>query len=170
MLKPFVLKLDYGLNKIIEIFLVILGIPFFAMLMVEVLSRKLVNYSIFGVYELAGYLSIWFSMLGAFLGYRNRELARLTFLVKRLSPRWRKRVFIVNRLLILVALLLLSLSGVIFTFSPAVITQSSVSFEIPVYYFYLGIPAGLILMAFQTLIKLYINDSDSLIEETEVLE
>ncbi|HWI54303.1 MAG TPA: TRAP transporter small permease [Desulfobacteria bacterium] len=170
MIKPFLEKIDQKLSRVIEILLVVIGLPFFAMLMVEVLSRKLLNHSLFGVYELAGYLSIWFSMLGAFLGYRNRELARLNFLVKRLSPRWRRLVFAFNWLLVMTVLSLLAVSAVVFTYNPAIMTQTSVSFAIPIYIFYLGIPVGLILMAFQTLIQIFIRDIDSLMEETEVLE
>lgn len=170
MVRTILLKMDNWLAKLTEILLIIIGIPFFTMIIIEVLARKLASTSLFGVYELAGYLAIWIYMVGAYQAYRKGELARLTFLVKRLPSLWQKRIGLINQLMILIALLFLALSGLLFIFSPAVITQESVSFALPVFYFYLGIPVGLILMALRTLIQLFIRDDYSLCEETEVLE
>ncbi|MHB8170971.1 MAG: TRAP transporter small permease [Thermincolia bacterium] len=157
MLGTVLLKLDAWLAWITEKLLWVVGIPFFAMIMVEVLLRKLANHSFFGVYELAGFLSSWVSMLGAYLAYRNREMARLTFLLDKLSPRRRHQVEVFNKLLVLAALIFLGVSGTFFIFSPAVSTQMAVAFEIPVIYAYIGIPIGMFLMAFETLLLLLIK-------------
>ena len=170
MVMTVLLKIDTWLAKISEVLLLVLGIPFFAALMVEVLMRKLANHSLFGVYELDGYIAIWISMLGAYLAYRKMELARLTSLINKLSLHWRHRVQVLNRMLILIALLILGISGILFILSPAVATQKSVSFGIPIIYAYLGIPVGIFLMAYETFLRVLIKDRDKLDEEMEGIE
>jgi len=169
MVRLILTRLDKWLAKLTEALLWVIGIPFFAMLMVEVLLRKLANHSLFGVYELAGFLATWVSMLGAYLAYRNREMARLTFILEKLPLRWRHKVEIFNKLLVLAALVLLGVSGALFTMSPAVATQRAVAFNIPVIYAYLGVPAGILLMAFETVLLLLIKGVDTLNQDKEAI-
>ena len=162
MFKTVLLKIDSILAKVTTLMLWVVGVPFFSALMVEVVARKVFNHSIFGVYEMEGFMATWVSMLGAYLAYRNREMARLGFVLERLSPRWRVRVELLNKLLVFVALILLGISGILFVTNPAVSTQTSISYGFPIMYAYVGIPVGIFLMAFETLLLLLIKGVDTL--------
>lgn len=167
MFRKILLTMDAVLAKASKLLLWIVGVPFFSALIMEVIARKVFNHSIFGVYEMEGFMATWVSMLGAYLAYRNREMARLGFILERLSPLWRHRLELLNKLLVFVALILLGISGLMFVTNPAVSAQSSISFGIPVIYAYVGIPIGIFLMAFETLLLLLIKGVDTLDQDNK---
>lgn len=121
--------------------------PFFGLLIVEVLARKLAGRSLYGVYEITGFLMCWISMFGAYMAYRDKEFVRLSFLAEKFSPGTQRMINGIRAIIVLMILLFLGFSGLRFSMSQAVQSQVSTAFHIPAVFSYVAIPLACFLMA-----------------------
>lgn len=131
-----------GVNALVILVLT----PFFGLLIIEVLARKLAGRSLYGVYEITGFLMCWISMFGAYMAYRDKEFVRLSFITEKFSPPVRRIVNGVRAAVILLILLFLGFSGFTFAMSPAVRSQASTAFHIPAIFSYIAMPLAFFLM------------------------
>lgn len=120
--------------------------PFFGLLIVEVLERKLAGRSLFGVYEITGFLMCWISMFGAYMAYRDKEFG-LSFLTEKFSPGVQRVINGIRAAIVLLVILFLGFSGLLFSMSPAVQSQVSTAFHIPAVFSYAAMPLAFLLMA-----------------------
>jgi len=121
--------------------------PFLGLLIVEVLVRKLGGRSLYGVYEVTGFLMCWISMFGAYMAYRDKEFVRLSFVVEKFSTRVQRMINGIRAIIVLLLLMFLGFSGFRFSMSQAVQSQVSTAFHIPAVFSYAAIPLACILMA-----------------------
>ncbi|MBE3588523.1 MAG: TRAP transporter small permease [Thermoanaerobacteraceae bacterium] len=134
-------------------------ISFLAILILEVLMRKLFSRSLFGAYEVSGFLLIWISMLGGYLAYRGGEFVRLTLFLNILPAGLARKIEKAKQFVVMLLLAFLSVSGFMFVFSPAVMRQRSTAFHIPTVVGYLPIPLAFLLMIVASVEILYRRNS-----------
>jgi len=133
-----------GMARVIE---TIIGIVFLSMLTIvtaEVFSRHVLGGSIRGSFEIARYLVVWLTFLGASQGIRRSELVSITFVKNALHPKVAKVISIVTMILVAGFLVLVVRYGI------EVITnarlQSSPALSISMAIPYMAIPVGCFLM------------------------
>lgn len=84
-------KLSRKLNRLVEYSLFWLGFSMAAIVAVQVFFRYVLNHSIFWSEELARYLLVWLTFLGASVAYRRHAHATVDVIYRRL-PEWGKRI------------------------------------------------------------------------------
>ena len=80
------------INLWVERSLAVMGLTMALVVIVQVFCRYALNASLFWSEELARYLLVWLSFLGATAAYQRRVHPSVDVLTGRLSARWRKRV------------------------------------------------------------------------------
>jgi len=83
-------KISSSLNRGVEYSLSCLGLALAAVVAAQVFSRYVLNYSLFWSEELARFLLVWLTFLGATVAYFHGAHASVDFLVRRLSARGQK--------------------------------------------------------------------------------
>jgi TRAP-type C4-dicarboxylate transport system permease small subunit len=83
-------KLSFTLNAWIEYLLFGLGFTMTVIVAVQVLFRYVLNYSLFWSEELARYLLVWLSFLGASVAYRRKAHPGIDILQKKMPDMLRK--------------------------------------------------------------------------------
>jgi len=84
-------KLSRKLNRLVEYSLFWLGFSMAAIVAVQVFFRYVLNHSLFWSEELARYLLVWLTFLGASVAYRRHAHATVDVIYRRL-PEWGKRI------------------------------------------------------------------------------
>jgi len=79
-------KISSSLNRGVEYSLSCIGLALAAVVAVQVFSRYVLNYSLFWSEELARFLLVWLTFLGATVAYFHGAHASVDFVVRRLSP------------------------------------------------------------------------------------
>ena len=153
------------INKIIEVFLVII----FALLVIDVLwqvfSRYVLNTSFSFTEEFARFALIWLSILGAAYLNAKREHLSMDFLYQKFSLKNQKKVSILIELLIfLFALIVMVIGGLNLVYTTLHLEQLSGTLRIPLGYIYAILPfSGLLIMYFSIYhIKNLINNNQHL--------
>ncbi len=82
-------KLSLRLNRLVERSLFVLGFSMAAIVAVQVFCRYVLNHSIFWSEELARYLLVWLTFLGATVAYRRRVHATVDVIYRRLPHQGR---------------------------------------------------------------------------------
>jgi TRAP-type C4-dicarboxylate transport system permease small subunit len=116
-------RLSISCNRSIEGALLLLGLTMTAIVILQVFYRYALNHSLFWSEELARYLLVWLTFLGATVAYRRHMHPSVDVLFKRLGRPARKRLRVLVRLQTTPALTLpkwlifaiIPLSGLIFT-------------------------------------------------------
>ena len=119
---------------------------------VEVLLRYLLGWSLIVTEELSRYLMIWIAFLGSVLVMRERGHIAAEGLNDWLGAAGRRRLAIVVDLLSLVFLVVLAVAG--FQVLPAQLDQHLTTLNVAIFWFYLAIPVGSTLMALVVLMRL----------------
>jgi len=153
------------INKIIEVFLVII----FALLVIDVLwqvfSRYVLNTSFSFTEEFARFALIWLSILGAAYLNAKREHLSMDFLYQKFSLKNQKKVSILIELLIfLFALIVMVIGGLNLVYTTLHLEQLSGTLRIPLGYIYAILPfSGLLIMYFSVYhIKNLMNNNKQL--------
>lgn len=147
------------LNDLLDSFIKVIMVAGIMVLVVtligQVLSRYLMPVPFPWMEELARYLMIWVAMLGACLAIRRKAHIGVTIITSRLTPFLQDRI----NLAIYIAMLVLAL--VLFNFgwriANMVSSQTTATLPFTMFWAYLAIPAGALLMSVQ-LIFLLIED------------
>ncbi|MEZ4839928.1 MAG: TRAP transporter small permease, partial [Flavobacteriaceae bacterium] len=105
-------KINNQINKILEVFLIIV----FALLVIDVLwqvfSRYFLNRSFSFTEEFARFALIWLSILGAVYLNAKREHLSMDFLYAKFSPKTKvKAAFLIEILIFLFALIVMVIGG-----------------------------------------------------------
>lgn len=137
-------------NKLIEIFLVIV----FAILVLDVLwqvfSRYILNTSFSWTEELARFALIWLSILGAAYLNAKREHLSMDFLYRKLSVSNKKKTSVfIEVLVFLFALIVMVIGGLNLVYTTLHLEQLSGTLRIPLGYIYAILPfSGFLIMCF----------------------
>ena len=144
------------LNDIFDSFIKVIMVTGIAVLVVtligQVLSRYLMPIPFPWMEELARYLMIWVAMLGACLGIRRKSHIGVTIITDRLSIYWRAKMNILIYLAMLTLTVVLLCYG--WRITNMVSSQTTATLPFTMFWAYLAIPAGALLMSVQIILLL----------------
>jgi TRAP-type C4-dicarboxylate transport system permease small subunit len=122
-------RLSYGVNRVVEMALFTLGFGMAVIVAVQVFFRYVLNHSIFWSEELARFLLVWLTFLGASVAYHRRGHASIDVLFTRLSGPGRKAAALTVHLVCLGFFLILVIYG--WSFAHFVRLQISPALSLP---------------------------------------
>jgi C4-dicarboxylate transporter DctQ subunit len=132
------------LSKLIEIAIIIGAAFIVTIVTTEVILRYVFKHSLIFTEELARYLMVWIVFLGSALAVRDEAHIRINILVKRLNPTLGKAARLLAHGLVLIFLVIIAVEG--FRILPGQLRQMCITINVSLFYFYLAIPVGAILM------------------------
>lgn len=132
------------LSVLIEAILAMLSLFIVGMVTTEVVLRKFFGTSLIFTEELARYLMVWLVFLGSALAVRDGSHIRINFLVKRLGRTAQIAFAVAARIVTILFLILLTFEGL--RILPQQFYQTTITFDAYMFYFYLAIPVGSVLM------------------------
>lgn len=147
------MKIQRRLNRILEVFLVVLMSVLVVDVLWQVFSRYLLTSPSSFTDELAGFLLIWVGVLGAAYVEGKQEHLAIDILVQRASPLMQKRLlFMIHSMIFLFAASVMVTGGIILVVSRFELQVRSAALQIPLGYVYTVIPvSGMIIMYYEAL-------------------
>ena len=138
-----------ALDRALAGLLIVLTVVMVATVTWQVATRFLLNSPSSYTEELATYLLLWISLLGAAYALRQRAHLGIDVVVVRLRPEGRRRARVVAfGVVALFALVALVVGGGILVAVTFELGQRSAAFQVPVGYVYLVLPLSGLLMAY----------------------
>lgn len=132
-------KLSDGLEYLLKI-LMILSVALMAIvLLIGVLSRYVLPSPIVGTDELAMFLLVWVTFIGASIGIKNNDMVAVTIIVDRLA-RFKKVILILVQILVLAFSITFLIYGYNWVFSDSMLNKSSPALQIPLWIVYTIFP------------------------------
>ena len=121
----------------------------------QVITRYLLNSPSSYTEELATYLLIWISLLGAAYALRARAHLGIDFLVRRMSQdRQQMMRMVVHSVVIAFSLVALVFGGSWLVYVTLDLNQLSAAFQVPIGYVYLVLPISGVLMVYYSVIAM----------------
>jgi TRAP-type C4-dicarboxylate transport system permease small subunit len=145
------LKIQHKINRVLEVFLVILMSALVVDVLWQVASRYILSSPSSFTDELAGFLLIWVGVLGAAYVAGRKEHLAIDILIQRSSPaRQRMLLYIIYALIFLFALSVMVTGGVVLMYTRFALQVKSAALELPLGYVYSVLPvSGLIIMYYE---------------------
>lgn len=155
------MKFQQRLNKVLEVFLVILMSVLVIDVLWQVFSRYLLSSPSSFTDELAGFLLIWVGVLGAAYVAGRKEHLAIDILIQRSPPaRQRKLQYLIYSLIFLFALSVMGVGGVILMYTRFMLQVKSAALQLPLGYVYVILPiSGLIIMYYEILHIIHLSKS-----------
>jgi TRAP-type C4-dicarboxylate transport system permease small subunit len=138
-------KFLHYLGKLIEAGLILGSVVIVGIVTAEVILRKGFGTSLIITEELARYMLVWLVFLAGALGIRDKSHIRINALVKHLSPRNQMALALCAHGMSMIFLGLLFIESI--RILPRQFSQMCITFDVSIFYFYLAIPIGCVLMA-----------------------
>lgn len=132
------------LSRLVEGLIILGATVIVAMVTTEVILRYIFSHSLIFTEELSRYLMVWIVFLGSALAIRDGSHIRISILVSRLSPRLQHLTQLTAYGLTLIFLTVITIEGL--KILPRQLYQMCITINISLFYFYLAIPVGSILM------------------------
>jgi len=134
-------------NKSLEVMLVALMSILVLDVLWQVSSRYILNSPSSFTDELAGYLLIWVSLLGAAYVAGRKEHLAIDLLIRKSSPeRQEKLMIIIEIIILLFAFLVMVVGGIWLVYTRFILDVKSAALELPLGYVYVVLPlSGLII-------------------------
>ena len=132
------------LSRLVESLVILIAGIIVAIVTAEVTLRYLFSHSMIFTEELSRYLMVWIVFLGSALAIRDGSHIRIQILVNRLGPRLQQIVKLAADALIIAFLIFITVEGL--KILPRQLQQMCITIDISLFYFYLAIPVGSILM------------------------
>ncbi len=147
------MKFQHKLNRVLEVFLVILMSVLVIDVLWQVFSRYLLSSPSSFTDELAGFLLIWVGLLGAAYVAGRQEHLAIDILIQKSPPeRQRKLQYLIHSLIFLFALFVMFVGGVILMYTRFVLQVKSAALQLSLGYVYIIIPiSGLIIMFYEVI-------------------
>ncbi len=154
-------QFQHILNKVLEVFLVILMSVLVLDVLWQVFSRYLLESPSSFTDELAGFLLIWVGVLGAAYVAGRKEHLAIDILIQRSPPaRQRFLLYLIHSLIFLFALSVMVTGGFILVYSRFVLQVKSAALQLPLGFVYIVLPiSGLIIMFYEVLHMLNLKRS-----------
>ncbi len=145
------IKFQKKLNRVLEVFLVILVSVLVVDVLWQVFSRYLLSSPSSFTDELAGFLLIWVGVLGAAYVSGKKEHLAIDILLQKSPPTRKKRLQILIHILVfLFALTVMVVGGIILMYTRFVLEVKSAALQLPLGYVYVILPiSGLIIMFYE---------------------
>ncbi len=155
------MKFQKNLNKVLEIFLIILMSVLVVDVLWQVISRYLLSSPSSFTDELAGFLLIWVGVLGAAYVAGRKEHLAIDILVQRSPPaRQRLLLYLIHSLILLFALSVMVTGGAVLVYTRFVLQVKSAALQLPLGYVYIVLPlSGLIIIYYEVLHMLKLKHS-----------
>ena len=148
-------SLDSKIDRVTKI-IITYSLSFMLLLVfLQIVLRDLLKFSMYGIEELARYLLILFTFLGASIALRKNELVGVTFFRNFLSIKGRRWIDLTGTLLVNIFLIIVIIYGFGLVISLLKTDQLSPSLRIPMAIAYLPIPLGFLLMLFRSLLTAF---------------
>jgi TRAP-type C4-dicarboxylate transport system permease small subunit len=132
------------LSRVIEAAVIGISGVIVAIVTAEVGLRYLFSSSLIFTEELSRYLMVWVVFLGSAIAVRDGSHIRITMVHNRLPARLQRVTGIIANLMALTFLAVTAVEGI--RILPKQLRQMPVTFDVSLFYFYLAIPVGCILM------------------------
>ena len=147
------MKFQHKLNRVLEVFLVILMSVLVIDVLWQVFSRYLLSSPSSFTDELAGFLLIWVGLLGAAYVAGRQEHLAIDILIQKSPPeRQRKLQYLIHSLIFLFALFVMFVGGAILMYTRFVLQVKSAALQLSLGYVYIIIPiSGLIIMFYEVI-------------------
>lgn len=147
------MKFQHKLNRVLEVFLVILMSVLVIDVLWQVFSRYLLASPSSFTDELAGFLLIWVGLLGAAYVAGRKEHLAIDILIQKSPPeRQRKLQYLIHSLIFLFALFVMFVGGTILMYTRFVLQVKSAALQLSLGYVYIIIPiSGLIIMFYEVI-------------------
>lgn len=154
-------KFEQKLNRVLEVFLVVLMSVLVVDVLWQVFSRYLLSSPSSFTDELAGFLLIWVGVLGAAYVAGRKEHLAIDILVQKSPPARKKKLqYTIHAMIFLFALFVMVLGGVILMYTRFVLQVKSAALELPLGYVYVILPiSGLIIMFYEVLHIIHLKKS-----------
>lgn len=145
------IKLQKSVNRILEVFLVVLMSVLVVDVLWQVFSRYLLASPSSFTDELAGFLLIWVGVLGAAYVDGRKEHLAIDILLQHSPPLLRKRLrYLIHALIFLFAGTVMVTGGIILMVTRFELHVRSAALELPLGYVYSVLPvSGLIIMFYE---------------------
>ncbi len=145
------IKFQEKLNKVLEIFLVVLMSVLVLDVLWQVFSRYLLSSPSSFTDELAGFLLIWVGVLGAAYVSGKKEHLAIDIVLQRSPPKRKLQLQILIHILVLLfALTVMVVGGIILMYTRFVLEVKSAALQLPLGYVYVILPiSGLIIMFYE---------------------
>ena len=146
-------KFQHKLNKVLEVFLVLLMTVLVLDVLWQVFSRYLLSSPSSFTDELAGFLLIWVGVLGAAYVAGRKEHLAIDILIQKSPPaRQRLLLYLIHSLIFLFALSVMVTGGMVLMYTRFVLQVKSAALQLPLGYVYIVLPiSGLIIMYYELL-------------------
>lgn len=138
-------RINASLNRGVEYLLSALGISMAVIVAAQVVSRYLLNHSLFWSEELARYILVWLTFLGAAAAYYRKAHPGIDMLSSRMGPRLRLVNTILVHLVSLCLFLVMIYHGTAFSYF--IRSQSSPALSLPMWMIFAIIPVSGLLLA-----------------------
>lgn len=132
------------LSRIVEGLIILCAAAVVSIVTIEVVLRYVFSHSLIFTEELARYLMVWIVFLGAALAVRDGSHIKINVLVKHFNHRQRRFLEVLAYGLVAVFLVVLAVEGV--KILPRQLHQMCITIDTCMFYFYLAIPVGSVLM------------------------
>jgi TRAP-type C4-dicarboxylate transport system permease small subunit len=149
-----ILKLDGILCLVLQAIVGILMFWVMGILFLSVIFRYFLNSPIFWADEMATYSLVCITFLGAYLALRRGKMVRVTFIIDLLPKSAVKIISVIANFFVIGLLALIGYQGTQMMQERIVRIQTTVALRIPVYIFYILIPAMAVLMIFGVIIEI----------------
>ncbi|WP_174614619.1 TRAP transporter small permease [Virgibacillus ihumii] len=136
-------SLSNGIAKMEKWISIVLVFGLTAVLALSVLFRYFLNNPFSWAGEISIFLFAWISFLGGSLGIKYKSQASLTFVLDKLTEKYRRIVLIVAHILMCIFMVILINYSFQWAFSESVFSQKSNNLQIPMWIPYSSIPIGL---------------------------
>lgn len=145
------IKFQEKLNRVLEVFLVVLVSVLVVDVLWQVFSRYLLSSPSSFTDEMAGFLLIWVGVLGAAYVSGKKEHLAIDILLQRSPPQRKRRLqYLIHGLVFLFALFVMVVGGIILMYTRFVLEVKSAALQLPLGYVYIVLPvSGLIIMFYE---------------------
>ncbi len=155
------MKFQKNLNRVLEVFLVILMSVLVMDVLWQVFSRYLLSSPSSFTDELAGFLLIWVGVLGAAYVSGRQEHLAIDILIQKSSPaRQRKLRFLIHILILLFALGVMVVGGANLVYSRFVLDVKSAALQLPLGFVYCVLPiSGAVIVYYEVVFMIDLKKS-----------
>jgi TRAP-type C4-dicarboxylate transport system permease small subunit len=156
------MKFQNTINKVLEVFLVILMSVLVLDVLWQVFSRYLLSSPSSFTDELAGFLLIWVGVLGAAYVAGRQEHLAIDILIQRSSPARQRRLrMVIHALILLFALGVMVIGGANLVYSRFVLNVKSAALQLPLGYVYSVLPiSGAVIVYYEILYMIDLKKSN----------
>jgi len=137
-------KFSHTVNRIVRVTLAIMLSVMIVVVLFGVVNRFLLKLPISWTEEVSRFLMIWICMLGSTIAVKNGTHVAVLYFISKFREKGRQKIAFINHLLIIAFLIIPSLYGIKLCISQA--GQLSPALRISMFYPFLSVPLGCIIM------------------------